>query len=149
MKVICSQCGKMVDKFNHDCKVKKERSSQYNKKYNNKKTVRAIKSTQWKELRKLILQEKGAYCQRCYYKYGIINGDKIQIDHIIPREYDDSLIFDEDNLLPLCRSCNAYKGKKVYFEPKKEWKYPYKVGEKTVYLDWEQPEKESNYNFHL
>lgn len=151
MKVICSRCGKMVDKYNHDCLVKKQKEKEYNKKYNNKKTIKAIKNARWQKIRKNILETKGNYCQRCFYKYGIVNTKNIQIDHIIPREINSDLIYEENNLIPLCKSCNTYKGKKIHRKPTKEWKYPYKVNKNNiVYLDWQQKESENEiYDIHI
>lgn len=40
------------------------------------------------------------YCHACGERC------RVELHHIIPRHIDPSKIFDEDNLIPLCRSCH-------------------------------------------
>lgn len=63
-------------------------------------------------------------CQRCYIKYGIINGDELQVHHIKPRITHPELMYDEDNVITLCKSCNV------------------QLGLNGIDFDWEVPETE-------
>lgn len=51
-------------------------------------------------------------------KYCHICGEKkhVELHHIVPRHVDQSKIFDEDNLIPLCRACHFRWGHLCNYE---------------------------------
>lgn len=116
----CS-CGRIIG-FNEICKCKENNHdrNQYQRDYyrKNKETLKPLSSTRWKKLRSLIIKRDGGSCQRCKIKYGIINSDELQVHHIKPRINFPELIFEESNLLTLCKTCNLQIGlKELDFEP--------------------------------
>ena len=70
------------------------------------------------------IKEKWEEFERQYWKkhpeekYCHICGEKkhIELHHIIPRHIDSSKIFDESNLIPLCRACHFRFGHLGNFE---------------------------------
>lgn len=117
-------CGKRVD-FNSTCSCQESRRlqrNQYKKEYyqKNKESIKLLQSPRWKKLRKFIINRDNGYCQRCFYKFGIINDSSLQVHHIKPRVEYPELIFNEDNLICLCKTCNLQLGTndELDFEPK-------------------------------
>ena len=111
-KKICKYCHSLVDE-DHVChKKSNERYNKYKRDYyrKNKKTVAPIMSYKWKKFRKFILRRDDQMCQRCYTKYGIINGDQLQAHHIKSRINYPELMYDEDNIVAVCKTCNLQLG---------------------------------------
>ena len=101
---ICTGCGKRID-YGTKCKCKKRKST-------NKEADKDIKSYRWKQLRKRILTRDNGYCQRCFIKYGIIETSNMTVHHIKNRRDYPELVYDESNLIALCRTCNLQIGTK-------------------------------------
>lgn len=119
-KKICS-CGRMIS-FTETCSCKKNKYSKKLQKQcyeKNNKTMKLLSSARWKKLRTLIIKRDKGLCQRCFIKYGIINGEDLQVHHIKPRVKYPELMFEESNLITLCRTCNLQLGtnEKLDFEP--------------------------------
>lgn len=118
---ICPNCGKRIP-FNETCSCKKRNNkNKYQRNYykEHKETLAPLKTARWRKLRSLIIKRDNGVCQRCLIKYGIINSENLQIHHIKPRiEYPD-LIYDESNLITLCKTCNLQLGtnKELDFKP--------------------------------
>ena len=111
-KKICKYCNKLVDE-NHVCQKKSnERYNKYKRDYyrKNKETVAPIMSYKWKKFRKFIIDRDDNMCQRCYIKYGIINGDQLQAHHIKSRINYPELMYDENNVIAVCKTCNLQLG---------------------------------------
>lgn len=121
-KKICS-CGKIID-FNSTCECQNDRAAanKYKREYyqKNKETIKLLNSKRWRSLRKVILDRDDYHCQRCLIKYKIINGSQLQVHHIKPRVKYPELIFDENNLISLCKTCNLQLGidEELDFEPR-------------------------------
>ncbi|WP_009968574.1 HNH endonuclease, partial [Bacillus subtilis] len=49
-------------------------------------------------------------CQRCLIKYSIVNSSELQVHHIKPRIDYPELMFEESNLITLCKTCNLQLG---------------------------------------
>lgn len=64
----------------------------------------------WRKFRLTIIDRDNKMCQRCYLKYGIINGEELQVHHIKPRIHFPELMFDEENVITLCKTCNVQLG---------------------------------------
>jgi 5-methylcytosine-specific restriction endonuclease McrA len=99
------------DKVECSCKERTNRN-EYQRDYyqKNKEVLKPLSSTRWRKLRKLIISRDGGLCARCFSKYGIINGDNLQVHHIKPRIEFPHLMFDEENLITLCKTCNLQIG---------------------------------------
>ncbi|HFJ9456971.1 TPA: HNH endonuclease [Bacillus cereus] len=104
---ICGGCGKRVD-FNATCSCKKRNAT--NKKSG--ETDKLMKSYRWKQLRKRIIERDGCICQRCLIKYNIIESSELTVHHVLSRRNHPELMFDENNLICLCFTCNNQLGTK-------------------------------------
>lgn len=116
----CS-CGDLVD-INEICKCKSYRRKETQKAWQEKnaESLKAIQSPKWRRLRLSIINRDGGYCQRCLLKYGIITSSHLTVHHIKPRIKYPELIFEESNLITLCRTCNSQLGtdEELDFVPK-------------------------------
>lgn len=111
-KKICNYCQKLVDE-NHVCHKKSNKQyNKYKRDYykKNKEIVAPIMSYKWKKFRKFILERDNQMCQRCYAKYGIINSDELQAHHIKSRINYPELMYDENNVITVCKTCNLQLG---------------------------------------
>lgn len=118
-KAICPHCGKYYD-YNsiEGCECKKVREEEAKEKYNaykrsyneNNEHNKLIKTARWVKKRQAIIDLDGGFCQRCFYKFGIINHHKLQVHHIKPRFENPNLIFEDENLITLCKDCNLELG---------------------------------------
>ncbi|PGM93256.1 HNH endonuclease [Bacillus cereus] len=102
---ICGGCGKRVD-YNATCDCMKRKRT----KRKLSETDKLMKSKRWKEKRIIIIHRDGAVCQRCLIKYNIINSEKLEIHHIKPRSKYPELMFEDANLITLCKTCNLQIG---------------------------------------
>jgi 5-methylcytosine-specific restriction endonuclease McrA len=80
----------------------KKRYKEFQEKLRNQPRVDAQKFIGDKKVRKYIFDKYGEICLRCG------TTENISIDHIIPIHLKGANIL--DNLQPLCRSCNSWKG---------------------------------------
>jgi|SRR5699024_115633 len=115
-KRICS-CGKIVLR-SEECSTCSRNA--YQKQYYQRKKdiIKPLNTTRWRKLRSIIISRDGGRCQRCYIKNGRINGAQLQVHHIIPRIKNPDLMFEESNLITLCKTCNLEIGiGKLDFEP--------------------------------
>lgn len=108
MKKICSKCGKTIG-FNDscDCSFYIPKSQ---KKKEKKEIDRLLTLKRWKKKREQILKRDGRLCQRCFYKYGLFTTTQLQVHHIKPRSKYPELIYEDDNLICLCKTCNVQLG---------------------------------------
>lgn len=70
------------------------------------KHINPYNTTKWRKLRRHILYEE-PFCRMCR-KVGRTK-EAEHIDHIIPLKRRPDLMFDEDNLQPLCEDCHRDK----------------------------------------
>lgn len=118
---ICSRCNKKIS-FNEDCscKIPQDRNK-YQRDYyeENKESLKILSTKRWRDLRKVIINRDGGYCQRCFIKYNIIESDNLQVHHVKPRIKYPELMFEETNLITLCKTCNLNLGieEELDFEP--------------------------------
>lgn len=124
-KKICDKCGKLID-WNSTCSCKKDNTNQneYKKQYykKNKEVIKPITNARWRKLRSLIIKRDGGCCQRCLIKYGMINSENLQVHHIKPRTNYPELVYEESNLITLCKLCNLQLGtnEELDFGPRKD-----------------------------
>lgn len=116
-KTLCKYCGKIVKEgmTDHKCPGKEKARLQRNKQSReyyakNKETLKPLMSRKWRNFRLKIIERDNSLCQRCYIKYGIINGEELQVHHIKPRIYYPELMYDQDNVVTLCKTCNIQLG---------------------------------------
>lgn len=111
----CPICKRKVP-INKKCECqldqKKQNKNKHNKKYyeENKEYIGMIKNAKWLRLRKLIIERDGGYCQRCYVKHKTFKVDDLQVHHIKPRIDFPGLVYDDKNLITICRQCNIELG---------------------------------------
>lgn len=115
MYKLCPTCKKKI-KISEVCQCtidkKKENHNNWQKDYyeENKEQLKLINNSRWKKLRKLIIKRDGGYCQRCFKKFNLINSENLQVHHIKPRSEYPELVYDDKNLVTICRRCNLELG---------------------------------------
>lgn len=132
-KKTCS-CGRFVEyTATCVCKEKKNRNK-YQRNYyeKNKELLKPLSSTRWRKLRSLIIKRDNGHCQRCLSKFKIITSSNLQVHHIKPRIDFPELMFEESNLITVCKTCNLNLGVsgELDFEPKidlKDFDFDFKL----------------------
>lgn len=121
MKTICKH-GKVIP-MGTKCKCKIRTAPSIKRELS--ESDKLMKSYRWKKLRLKIIN-RDCFCQRCFYKYNIINSsiNELTVHHILSRHTHIELMFDEDNLMCLCDTCNKQLGTKNKLDF--EWKVPEK-----------------------
>lgn len=116
-------CGKVL-KYNERCTCKKNGYIKQKQVEPNVEEVKdkEIRSRRWQIKRKYIINRDGGICQRCLIKYGIVNAEETQVHHIKPRVKFPELIYDDSNLICLCKTCNLQLG--IQEELDFEWTPP-------------------------
>lgn len=107
-KKTCS-CGKIIDEGTK-CSCRKVAKRNYMKEYQRQNKGDPLKTTRWTKMRKKILKRDKYLCQRCLHKYSELNSNELQVHHIRSRKNHPELMFDEDNLMTLCKTCNLQLG---------------------------------------
>lgn len=109
---ICKRKVPLNEKCECEIKDKKQKRNEYSKDYykDNKDEINKIKNAKWSRLRKLVIERDGGYCQRCYVKYQTFTTENLQVHHIKPRIEFPELVYDDKNLITLCRQCNIELG---------------------------------------
>ena len=110
----CS-CGAKItlgEECNECNAAKKQDKNEYMREYNkrNSEVQKPLATKRWKDLRRFIIHRDKGVCQRCLAKKGVFNSKDLQVHHIKPRIKYPALIFDESNLVTLCRTCNLELG---------------------------------------
>lgn len=59
-----------------------------------------------------ILKRDGHLCMRCYIKYKFLNSEELTVHHIISRKNHPELMYNNENLITLCATCNKQLGTK-------------------------------------
>ena len=127
-------CGRFVD-YNSICVCKENKNrNAYQRSYyeKNKELLKPLSSTRWRKLRSLIIKRDQGYCQRCFGKYKVITSTNLQVHHIKPRIDFPELMFEESNLITVCKTCNLELGVsgELDFEPSinlKEFEFDFKL----------------------
>ena len=112
MKKICNKCGKIIGYTEEcHCKKNKKRLKPQIQEVEKEDLITKHKYKWWK-LRDEIIKRDDGFCQRCYYKYNILNDKRLEVHHIKSRKNYPELTFDKSNLITICRTCNAQVGTK-------------------------------------
>jgi 5-methylcytosine-specific restriction enzyme A len=107
-KVSCS-CGKIIPEGTK-CSCKKKAKRDYMREYQRNDKDNPLKTTRWNKLRRHILRRDGYLCQRCLNKFQLLNSNELQAHHIKSRKNYPELVFEERNILTLCKTCNLQLG---------------------------------------
>lgn len=104
---VCCRCGKLIG-YGEKCKC-----SHYIPK--SQKPIaseidRILRTKRWSDKRWHIIKRDNGLCQRCLIKYSIFTYDNLQVHHIKPRIKRPDLIFEDSNLICLCKTCNLQLG---------------------------------------
>lgn len=112
----CPHCGKRLP-YRTQCECAKKRRNKYMKKrYEEGKVDKALNCKLWRDIRQEVIQRDGGFCQRCFALRGEIVTDNLTVDHIKTRKDYPELVYDKDNLITLCQSCNSEKGEHNYLD---------------------------------
>lgn len=133
--IACSSCGRVHAK-DYICKVKKQRQRQYRK---DKIDTAIYRANKWHKIRGQVLEDYNYVCLYTFYKEGkIIEAN--QVHHIIELLDDESLAYDEDNLIPMSKEKHRlihelYKdNKRQIQEELREMKKRWNNGERAIGL---------------
>lgn len=107
MRRICPYCNKIVDGATHQCTEKP--------KDNRRGRVLSENSTKWRKIRNEV-KERDLCCRLCW-KNGVYSPIE-ECHHIIPKEVNEDLIWDTNNVIGLCHDCHKNKVHKT----KDSWK---------------------------
>lgn len=110
-KKICS-CGKIVKDDGKRCECKRTQKRNYMRDYQRKDKNNPLKTTKWAKLREHVLKRDRYLCQRCLHKFGIYNPNELQAHHIKSRKNFPDLVFEERNIMTVCKTCNLQLGTK-------------------------------------
>lgn len=99
-KKMCNRCGKIIND-NDTCCVSPKKISK--KQADSDKILRTSK---WAKTRIRVLKRDNYLCQRCLIKFNILNTEDLTVHHIKSRKEYPELMFDLNNLVCLCRTCN-------------------------------------------
>lgn len=106
-KKVCSKCGRILE-FNEKCNCTRYFPKSQKKEKN--ESTKALNRKRWKDKRQQILRRDKHLCQRCKIKYNKFNFDDLQVHHIKSREHYPELMYNNDNLITLCKTCNLQLG---------------------------------------
>lgn len=111
---VCSHCGRRYD-ANKQCICQVNNSNEYSKQYyeQNKERKKQLNSKRWKTLREIIIKRDGGMCNRCWVSLNVIETKDLQVHHIKPRSEYPELMYDPNNLITVCKTCNLALGTKV------------------------------------
>lgn len=127
---ICIYCNSKYNEI-EKCPCQQDRRNEYARKYNeeNKEQKKLLNSKRWKDLRRIIIKRDGSMCNRCWVQLNMVVKDDLQVHHIKPRNEYPELMFDPNNLITTCKTCNLQMGtngvdwkiaefNREHFEPK-------------------------------
>lgn len=106
MKTRCSKCRTLISYGERFCDKCKTATNKENKESLKNKVVESTtKSSRWKALRRQILL-RDKMCLLCWNRDRFINMKGLQVHHIVKRVDDETLIYEPNNLVTLCRNCH-------------------------------------------
>lgn len=146
-KKLCPRCGKVVEQYTHECKKevpayikaqelekrrqkdkeKRERRKRIRKYFDKladdgeSKSTKELRTRRWHYFREQVILRDGGECQRHLKLYGEHVYYPLEVHHIKPRETHPELMYDPDNVVTICKSCNAHlalNGIDFEFEPR-------------------------------
>lgn len=131
--ISCGVCGR-VHRKDHICKAKKKRRQDANK---NRADTGIYGTNKWRTIRGQVLEEYNHICLYTFYKEGkIVKADDVH--HIIELLEDESLAYEEDNLIGLSKDKHKFihelykEDKKIVQEELRNMKLRWKNGEREL-----------------
>lgn len=113
MDRICPKCGIRVVKMGEkcECELNSNRNA-YQREYyqRNKELLKPLRTKRWSNKREKIIKRDQYHCQRCARKYGVLNSNQLQVHHIKSRVDFPELMYDDSNLITVCKRCNLELG---------------------------------------
>ena len=115
----CSYCHKWYNsEEEHNCPEKIAYTQKHNRNKQriyveeNKNTegYKLLHSRDRQKFRKRIISADHGYCQRCKIKFNRYMYDNLEVHHIIPRVDRPDLVFEVNNVVTLCKTCNDTMG---------------------------------------
>ena len=103
----CSRCSNKVE-YTKKCSCLNDARKIRNKKYEDKDKF--YRGRAWRKLRERVLNRDNNLCQRCLYKFGIINSKNLEAHHIKSRLNYPELELEIDNIVCVCKTCNLQLG---------------------------------------
>lgn len=85
-------------------------------------STKQLRSKRWHYFRQQIILRDGGECQRHLKLFGEHVYYPLEVHHIKPREFYPKLMYDEDNVVTICKSCNSHlalNGIDFDFKPRK------------------------------
>lgn len=131
--IACSSCGR-VHQRGYVCEIKRKRKTDYQ---NAREDTGIYYSNRWRIIRGQVLEQYHHMCLYSFYVEGKII-KATDVHHIVEILDDDSLAYDEDNLIPLSKEKHRlihelYKeDKKKIQEQLREFKKRWKDGDKKL-----------------
>lgn len=105
---ICSRCGQL--KKNNQCGCSKINTLTIKKEKEKHDCKNGLHSVRWRKKRAYIISRDKGLCQRCLLKYNILNGEQLTVHHIKSRNDFPELMYEDENLITLCMTCNLQMG---------------------------------------
>ena len=104
IRKMCNKCGYHQDK----CRCSTMRK--IDPKKGNRESDKVLWTYRWRKKREQIKKRDGHFCQRCWSKYNILNSERLEVHHIKNRIDYPELIFEDSNLITICKTCNLQLG---------------------------------------
>lgn len=108
IKRLCTKCGKTYEGKGGCPNCKNKHKKKYEEE--NREKLDILYTTRWKRLRLRVIDMDGGICVRCWKKYHIINTEHLEAHHIKSREHHPELMWEEDNIITVCKTCNLQLG---------------------------------------
>lgn len=125
-----------LDKKDSDTlRYNRTKQKKYREEKKDSEGYKQLHSRKWRKFRREIIQMDRGFCQRCLNQQGIYKHNDLEVHHIKPRDEYPELVFDEDNVITLCKSCNLELGMTgLDFD----WSPLSRKRNKEVYFDWKE-----------
>lgn len=108
----CGKCGNYYDiNKGHTCPNDSAKKMYQNNWLDGKSDEqKMLRTKRWHNVRQQVIAADGGECQRCLRAIGIHTFTDLQVHHIKPRSEFPELVYELDNLITLCGTCNRTLG---------------------------------------
>lgn len=113
-----SQNNEVFNLNKRDKSISRERKSRQKRydrdttEFRNKPGQKEIHTKLWQDTRKQVIVADGGECQRCLALFGWHTIDNLEVHHIKSRIEFPELVYDIDNMVTVCHTCNLALGLK-------------------------------------
>lgn len=105
MMVSCGRCGGAHAR-GEQCHIKRTRTK------HDRERDKELTTPRWSRYRDRIIERDGGKCMSCYIKHGEYVMDNLQVHHIKPRTKYPELMYEDTNVVTMCKQCNLIIGTK-------------------------------------